>query len=289
VECMFRDEKVNFKTFDYKWKGGKNPWKLVEDKALSARLQELTASLYVAIGGQGYARTDIRMDGAGQLYMLDLNPNPSLFYTDEDGGTADMILLMSGYGKKRFLDKIIEFALFRQKKLQKNYKVQLDPKKGNCSLASRDLKEGELIYRLEEMPHRLVSKSYVEQCWNPRFKQFFTDFAYPLTDDLWVMWDVEPGSWKPLNHSCDPNSWVDGLNLVARKPIKIEEEITLDYATMYASDLGPKFHCRCGSKQCRGGWKPTDYLQPWFQERYGNHITDFVYQRKKLHGLTNSN
>jgi len=142
------------------------------------------------------------------------------------------------------------------------------------------LKPGDLIYQLEEMPHRLVSKSRVERKWNSRFKQFFQDFAYPLSDDLYVIWDLEPESWKPINHCCDPNAWVEGLDLIARKPIKSGEEITMDYATMY-TQAGPSFKCNCGSSLCRGGWKPDDYLQPWFQEIYGDHITDHVRQKKK--------
>lgn len=33
----------------------------------------------------------------------------------------------------------------------------------------------------------------------------------------YVMWSDKPTDWKPLNHSCDPNTWFVGLNQVKRK------------------------------------------------------------------------
>jgi len=180
---------------------------------------------------------------------------------------------------------MLDFALVKQNRLKKKFIVQLDPKKGNCLLAAQNILEGELIYQYEEKAHRLVSKSRVDKEWDQRFKQFFTDFCWPISEELWVMWDVEPDSWKPINHSCDPNSWIDGLDLVARKPISKGEEITMDYGTMYAIEQGPKFVCHCNSPLCRGGWKPDDYVQPWFTERYGNHVTDHVRQKMKQKGL----
>jgi hypothetical protein len=49
--------------------------------------------IQILLTGTGYARTDVRMDKDGNLYMLEINPNCSVFYKDEDGGTADIILM----------------------------------------------------------------------------------------------------------------------------------------------------------------------------------------------------
>jgi len=262
----------------------KNPWISVLDESLSQKLQEISKEMFLAIGCDGYARTDIRMDAEGKLYLLEINPNCSVFYPDDDGGTADVILQMDGTGKSSFLQMVIELAFSRKKKEEKNYIVQLSPNLGNCLIASKDLKEGELIYQMEEMPQRLVSLSRVNSTWTPRFKQFFKDFCWPISDEVWGMWDLEPELWKPINHSCDPNAWVVGLDLCARKPIQKGTEITMDYATMYTQN-GPNFVCGCGTSFCRGGWKADDYLQPWFEERYGDHITDHVRQKRKLYKL----
>jgi len=233
------------------------------------------------MNGEGYARTDIRMDKNGNLYLLEINPNCSVFYPDDNGATADVILMMDGTGKDKFLKLIIDYALAKQRKTKKKYNVQLDPVLGNCLIAAQDIEEGEMIYQLEEKPHRLVSKSRVDKEWDARHKQFFVDYCWPISEDLWVMWDSEPDSWKPINHCCDPNAWVEGLDLIARRRIPKGTEINMDYATMYAISQGPKFICKCKSTLCRGGWKPDDHKQTWFIERYGNHVTDHVWQYMK--------
>jgi len=98
----------------------------------------------------------------------------------------------------------------------------------------------------------------------------------------YVMWDPDPHNWVPINHSCDPNVWVTGLNMTARRPILFGESITFDYATMYTSNP-VNFKCLCGTSLCRGMWQGNDYLQQWFKERYGTHVTDFVQHEQKRH------
>lgn len=51
VECTFDD--INFKTFEMKWKGTKNPWVAVEDKQLARKLQEISKEMYTALGLDG--------------------------------------------------------------------------------------------------------------------------------------------------------------------------------------------------------------------------------------------
>lgn len=281
VECVFGEDE-NFKTFDFKWRSGvRNPWKPVTDEALARRLQEMTVLAYLGLGGSGYARSDIRMDREGNLFFLELNPNCSIFYPDDNGGTADLVLMYDGIGKTRFMERIIEYALARQRRSVPCYVTRLDPVLGNGMIAARDIKAGEMIYQLEERPHTLVSKARVEAMWNARDRQFFIDFCYPITDDLYCMWDLNPKNWKPINHCCDPNAWVTGLDLFARRDIKKGEPITMDYATMYTYNH-MTFKCQCGAAACRGMWRGTDYQQPWFEERYGDHVTDYVKQKKKL-------
>jgi hypothetical protein len=87
---------------------------VVKDPAIASQLQAITKQMYLAMDGDGYARTDIRMDANGRFYLLEINPNPSIFYPDHDGATADFILMLDGYGKAKFLDTLIENALNRQ-------------------------------------------------------------------------------------------------------------------------------------------------------------------------------
>jgi hypothetical protein len=45
------------------------------------------------------------------------------------------------------------------------------------------------------------------------------------------MWSDDPTRWIPINHSCEPNSWLDGLNLIAKEPIMKDDLITVEYGT----------------------------------------------------------
>jgi len=204
------------------------------------------------------------------------------FYPDNDGGTADLILQFDGIGKTKFMQRIIDHAISRQNNAKKPYKIVRHPILGNGLVASRNIQEGEIIQKLQEQAHYLVTKDYVEKSWTEKNKEFFAHFAYPLSDNLYVMWDPDPHNWVPINHSCDPNVWVTGLNMTARRPILSGESITFDYATMYTSNP-VNFKCLCGTSLCRGMWQGNDYLQQWFKERYGTHVTDFVQHEQKRH------
>lgn len=54
-----------------------------------------------------------------------------------------------------------------------------------------------------------------------------------------------------LNHSCEPNGYIDFRDLTFRalRPIKKGEEFTFNYLTT-EWDLANKFRCNCGSKNC---------------------------------------
>ena len=68
---------------------------------------------------------------------------------------------------------------------------------------------------------------------------------------LFILWDEDPSEWAPQNHSCDPNTGIDGLNVIALRNIKKNEELTLDYSQFLDENMEP-FQCQCGSANCRG-------------------------------------
>ena len=88
----------------------------VEQEALVEELHAMTRTLFLALGGDGYARTDLRLDPEGRLFFIEINPNCAIFYPDENGGTADMILAFDGGQKPRFLQDMMRHALLRQKR-----------------------------------------------------------------------------------------------------------------------------------------------------------------------------
>jgi hypothetical protein len=133
---------------------------------------------------------------------------------------------------------------------QKKYRVRADALNGYGIVSVKQIEKGEVIFKLETTPMRVVTKRFVEQNWNQPQLRDFRHYAYPISDKVYILWDNDPLSWAPQNHSCDPNTTYDGLNLVATRTIQPEEELTLDYAELLDENL-EAFECSCGSLKCR--------------------------------------
>jgi D-alanine-D-alanine ligase len=174
----------------------------------------------------------------------------SVFYPHGFQGSADYILAYDGLGQAGFLQKIIAEGLARHARKQVPYAVR-PTSHGYGLYARRPISSGEVVWRGEEQPHTLVTRSHVEQTWLPADREVFERYAYPLGRDAYVMWEKNPAAWAPQNHSCAPNTAFVGLNVVALRDIAPDEELTIDYATFYDARMTP-FDCRCGSPQCRG-------------------------------------
>lgn len=102
----------NFLHSRVKWK----EWvylKPVKDKTLSLNLMEMSRKMYLAMGGVGYARCDIRMGSDGHLYMIEINPNCGILFKPEDLGPADVMMEYDSEGHAGFLDRIFRAAIIR--------------------------------------------------------------------------------------------------------------------------------------------------------------------------------
>lgn len=269
-----------FKHFDMKWKTYHDMWgEPFDDKeGLTERLKTMSKDLFVGLRGTGYGRCDVRMDEQGVLYMLEINPNCGVFYGPDDPGSADFILQYDPAGHKGFVETIVR-AAFNRVVPPPAWTVRFDEGRSYGVFATRDIPSGEIVERYEERPHVLVSRSHVEAQWDERHLDWFERFAYPLTDEIYVMWADDPAEWKPINHACDPNAWLNGLNLTARRRISKGEQITVDYAT-FCNESMRSFECDCGSPDCRRVIRGTDYLEP-FVDRYGDHVSDYVDKKRK--------
>ncbi len=85
-----------------------------------------------------------------------------------------------------------------------------------------------------------------------RIKNFnFRRYAYAVSEEVFVLWDEDPCEWAPQNHSCDANTSLDGLNVVALRNIQRNEELTLDYSQFLDENMEP-FDCKCGHENCKG-------------------------------------
>lgn len=250
----------------------------VTDPALIARLEEMGKKVFLGVEGVSYGRCDIRMNAAGELFILEINPNCGIFYPPEAMGSADLALLHDPRGHKHFVDMIFRAAFQRARKQRKKWQVVLNSAQRYGVYATCAIAAGAIIEAMEERPHLLVSRQHVEHHWNPRQKAWFARYAHPLTDELYVMWGNEPSQWQPINHSCDPNGWLDGLNLVARRAIAPGEEITIDYGAFHNETMAA-FTCTCGAPNCRGVIRGDDYRQD-FMEQYGSHVTDYVWRKR---------
>ncbi len=268
-----------FKHSDMKWKDYHAMKEIpVEDPELGERLRKVSADFFIGMRGASFGRCDLRMDARGDLFMLEINPNCGVYYAPSDPGSADLALLNDPAGHQGFTDLLLRAALARHARKQRGWEVLPDPGNGYSLYAARDIQEGRTIIHFEESAHSLVTRSWVEGTWDDQRKEWFRKNAWPLTDEVWVTRSQEPEDWKPINHSCDPNAWLEGFNLVARRPIPQGEEIRVDYAT-YGNNLLAPFDCECGSSHCRGRVREDDHLQP-FMDRYGPHVSDWVRQKR---------
>jgi D-alanine-D-alanine ligase len=268
-----------FKHSDMKWKDYHSMKEIpVEDPELGERLRKVSADFFVGMRGASFGRCDLRMDADGEFFMLEINPNCGVYYAPSDPGSADLALSHDPVGHQGFTDLLLRAALARHARKQRGWEVLPDPGNGYAVYAARQISEGETIIPFEASPHALVTRSWVESAWNAQQMEWFRKYAWPLTDEVWVTWYEEPEEWKPVNHSCDPNAWLEGFNLVARRTIPKGEEIRVDYAS-YGNNILAPFECECGSPECRGMIREDDHLKP-FIERYGNHISDYVQQKR---------
>ena len=80
---------------------------------LTSKLQELTLDAYAAVGGEGYARLDIRMDKeSGQLFVLEVNAQCGLS-EDEDHTSIGAILRFSSKSFTQLVAEIIYDSLIK--------------------------------------------------------------------------------------------------------------------------------------------------------------------------------
>jgi D-alanine-D-alanine ligase len=84
------------------------------DPSLMAALEKLSLDAYIAVGGMGYGRLDIRMDkNTGQLYMLEVNAQCGLS-EDEDYTSIGAILRYADKTFSGLVRKIINDAFARR-------------------------------------------------------------------------------------------------------------------------------------------------------------------------------
>jgi hypothetical protein len=221
------------------------------DPLLEQQLKQAATQIFRSFGGVGYARLDFRVDDKNDIFFLEINFTCSVFYKDGYEGSADYILKHDGFGQANFLRHIIKEGMARHLRMQKKYVMKGNSIAGYGIYATQDIAANDLIFKGEEMAQRIVTRRHVEEKWNVKEKEIFAKYAYPLSKEVYLLWDNNPGGWAPQNHSCNANTAYYGLNVIALINIKKGEELTLNYASFLDETMEP-FNCQCGAPNCCG-------------------------------------
>ncbi|MEP7195965.1 MAG: SET domain-containing protein-lysine N-methyltransferase [Saprospiraceae bacterium] len=224
--------------------------RICNDLELELGLRDAAERIFKAFNGIGYARLDFRINDQREIYFLEINFTCSVFYNKGYEGSADYVLEFDGIGQAGFLKLIIAEGIARHKSKQKVYEMKGNAISGFGIYSKTDIRKGQIIFRGEEKGHRLVTKRHVRKNWNQEDKRYFAQYAYPISEQVYALWDDDPMEWAPQNHSCSPNTHYDGLNVLASRTIRKGEELTLDYSS-FLDDQAERFQCKCGSPECK--------------------------------------
>ena len=88
----------------------------MDDGPLSELLRDVSARFFVALGGTGFGRCDIRVDRTGRPFMLEINANCGIYYPPASAGGADLCLLHDEDGHRGFTDRLIAAAFARHRR-----------------------------------------------------------------------------------------------------------------------------------------------------------------------------
>jgi len=221
------------------------------DSVIEQQLRDAAQRIFKGFNGSGYARLDFRLNEKGELYFLEINFTCSVFYSDGYEGSADYIVKYDGIGQAAFLRHMIAEGVARHQRIQKKYIIKGNAIAGYGIYATKHIKAKDLIFNGEGLSQRLITRRHVEENWNDTEKEIFRRYAYPVSNEVFLLWDNDPSAWAPQNHSCQPNTAYDGLNVIAICAIAPGQELTLDYSSFLDERMEP-FQCRCGATNCRG-------------------------------------
>ena len=118
-----------------------------------------------------------------------------------------------------------------------------------------------------------------------RFERRFID--HPTRTSMQVDKDKHQAAHDPeayenfIDHSCDPNCYIDFncVALRARRPIRKGESLTYNYLTT-EWDMGEGFECRCNSRRCYGGIRGFKHLSKKRREKLRPFLS--AYLRKRI-------
>lgn len=152
-------------------------------------------------------------------------------------------------------------------------KVKIGPRfQGKGLFAIKEIESGEVIIDFTNGPGQFVSTREADLLYEQG-----NDYMIQVDDDLFFVAsneeEVEEADF--VNHSCDPSCGIKGsLQIVARRPIQPQEEITIDYVMCESSEY--RMNCRCGAAQCRKVIIGDDWKRKELQRRYKGYFSEHL-------------
>jgi len=249
----------------------------VKDEILKDKLKEIGKKTFRWWDtSASFGRLDIRVNDSGEIFVLEINASPSIFYPSVDiNGSADLIIKNDpNWDFEKVIYFMINTAFTLHERKQKPYCISY--KEGSDLLgmfAGRDIRQGELIRSDEGKAVNLMSKKNAMKKFTGVQKDWFKRYAIPVNDGLYSVPSEDLEEWEPLNHSCEPNVWYgeNELTLVAMRDVKTGEELTIDYGIL-SSDSELEFDCECRSRGCRKRVTGSDYQKKELIEAYRGHF-----------------
>lgn len=129
--------------------------------------------------------------------------------------------------------------------------------------AKENISKGSIIFYLKGTVSRRPTKYTIQLGTNRHL-------AFPAirksSDDL-------DYCWQYLNHSCEPNGYIDTRDSTFRalRDIAAGEEITFNYLTT-ESEMAVPFTCACGSINCFGLIQGRNFLTPAEVQRLSDSV-----------------
>ncbi|MBD2063952.1 SET domain-containing protein-lysine N-methyltransferase [Funiculus sociatus GB2-A5] len=251
-----------------------------DDPQLELSLRDAARRLFLEMNQGGYASIDLRVDENGEIFFLEVNSPCAVFGTQGHETVADYILKFEPAGHAGFFNQIIAEGITGHQRRQKKYRVGKSAIATYGIFATQDFKTGDAIVPGEARTQRIVTRSHVQSRWTEAEQGSLLRYIYPLGEDILVLRDSNPGNWILQNHSCDPNTGYQGLDLIALRDIKAGEELTVDFAAFCGEDM-EGFQCMCGSPKCRGDIQFASCCKPRKNSTYSLNLmqTEMLAQR----------
>jgi D-alanine-D-alanine ligase len=118
VFTKFPEERPKFATFKAKWDetfrkrwGIENTFAVALPNGLEARIARISRTVFRALELEGCARVDLRITGANEIYVIEVNPNPALAADDEIAQAA----AKAGVTYPQLIQQIVNFGLQRSR------------------------------------------------------------------------------------------------------------------------------------------------------------------------------